>query len=81
MENIEILIYDKYRSCFDEIVKNVGARVLKEDSASASCASWVTVEVKSAMDAYFLGKAYGRAVSFWGNNAGKLYKQNERLVI
>lgn len=81
MENFEILIYDKDRDCFNEIIKSVGARIVKEDSVSASSASWVTVEVTNVLDAYFLGKAYGRAVSSWGNNAGKLYKQNERLVI
>lgn len=81
MENFEILIYDKYRDCFDEIVKSVGARIVKEDSVSASSASWVTIEVTSALDAYFLGKAYERAISSWVNNAGKLHKQNERFVI
>lgn len=63
MEELEILVQHSHRQVFDEILKDNNIFLVKEENASTNIGAWVTVQLSSLQEAYFLGKSFGYAVA------------------
>lgn len=64
MNEFEILIKHRYRQEFDEIIKESKIAITKEDKQqNENVGSWVTVQVSSVEDAYWLGRNYEKSIS------------------
>lgn len=62
MIEIEILVDHRYRQQFDEITKESKMEVVKEEKTSTEVGSWVTIQMSSPEDAYWLGRNYEQAI-------------------
>lgn len=57
MDKLELLIENSVMADFERIIKENNISFIKEKKCT-STTTWVTVEVKSAEDAYSLGRNY-----------------------
>lgn len=58
---LEALVDKRFRSIFDNIVKESNLKIIKEEETSTGIGYWVTVQVESCEEAYLLGLSFGFA--------------------
>lgn len=61
MIEFEIMVEHRFRHKFNEIVKQSKIEIVKEEEMSTDVGTWVTLQMSSAEDAYWLGRNYERA--------------------
>lgn len=59
---MEILVDHRYRQKFDEIIKESKIEVVREEKTVTEVGSWVTIQMSSLEDAYWLGRNYELAI-------------------
>lgn len=62
MIEFEIMVEHQYRHKFNEIIKESKIEIVKDEKMSTDVGTWVTIQLSSVEDAYWLGRNYERAI-------------------